>query len=181
MTRKSGSKNLPNIKLSCDCADIKIDENEARFLIQHRKTPIKWSEEEIEALEKGVEKYGLRNWKKFLKKYNNQFHSSRRVVDLVNKYNLIKKGSSYYKTQKKSWIQVDKDGNPIEDSLGEVITIPHRFPYDAAKKFAKCRKISGETEFIVHVRDAEDIDNSHSYTYCSRNGKGKLTKIVFNS
>lgn len=154
-------------------------ENEDSHLL--RKTPRvkeKWTAEEEKALIEGFEKYGAQ-WTKLLVVYKNSFNSCRRVIDLKIKHNLINKKSSYYQTSKRNWMMVDEFDNPILDSLGEIIVISDKFPYNAAMRFATKRARCGEYSFIIRIRESESIWNRHSYEFNKINpGKKSLRKLI---
>lgn len=137
-----------------------------------------WRAAEVKALRKGVEKYG-KSWKRILQKYEDVFDETRKVADLAAKYNLICKNSSYYKTSSKDWVQVDEEGNCCENWAGYIPTITHKFPYDAAKKFAKKKIANGYKKFNITVREASDISNIHTYSVEAQDyGKIIIKKLI---
>lgn len=178
MVKRQSAKTIPKIQLSRSNPKSLVSVANAKPLRSENKKAVRWTESETEALERGIAKYGAKNWKRILRKYSEKFHRSRRVVDLVNKYNLLHKSSSYYKTEKKDWIMVDSEGEPVVDGLGEIIVISQKFPYDAAKKFAKRRISSGEIEFLIQIREAENIENQHAYNVKLEADKINMKKIV---
>lgn len=177
MEEKTKSNKLPNISLR-ESEIKKHAEEDLPAYRQECREPIPWSTNEMEALIDSVNKEG-QLWSKILEKYKGNFDPSRRIVDLKIKYNLITKKSSYYKTSKKDWITVDENENPILDSLGEIIVISEKFPYDAAKKFGRKRFLNGENNFIMKIREAEDIENVHHYRFEGNDqGRFKLYKLA---
>lgn len=178
MIKRSSNKAIPKIQLSRTIQKNSDETPEMKPMRSECKDAVKWSDAEIQALEEGVSKYGHKSWKKIIRNNRNVFDDSRRVIDLVNKYNQMHKSSSYYTTNKKDWIMVDSECNPIIDGLGEIIVISEKFPYDAAKKFAKKKIASGESEFIVNIREAENIENQHFYKVSLKYGKICMRKIV---
>ena len=52
-------------------------------------TNIRWTDEEVEFLKEGVERFGVGNWKEILRTY--KFHSRRTNVDLKDKWRNLKK------------------------------------------------------------------------------------------
>lgn len=179
MSRNEERKNgVPKIKLS-NTNEIKEVNGELEAFRKQNKRDLKWTDEEVEALVKGVHKYGIGNWRMILLKYNDVFKGKRRIVDLATKYRLIKKDTSFYRTPKKDWIVIDDDGEPEIDSLGEIVVSKQKFPYDAAKKFAKKRIASGLRNFTIKIREAQDINNVHIYSVeTSPVGTIKIKKMI---
>lgn len=173
------NKNFPKIKLTRTHAADRRKEAEICLLRARSKPVVRWSPEETSALCRGVDKYGAGKWKKILEKYSTKFHSSRRIVDLVTKYKLLNRESSYYKAPKRDWIVINGQDEPEVDGLGEIIVISQKFPYDAAKKFAKRRVVSGERRFVIRVREAENINNVHAYSVEVRGDKIEMKKLAF--
>lgn len=141
-----------------------------------------WSKEETEALLAGVKKYGTKRWKRILAKYDDVFQGRRRVVDLVSKHKLINLDSSYYRTNVRDWIMVDKKNNPETDAMGEIISMSAKFPYNAAKSIAKKKIRSGETSFVLRIREGDDLENVHAYLGNKKpNGTLNLKKLALSS
>ena len=178
---KKQRKTFPNIKLSKteELKDLSL--NNSMEYRKESKPKLPWSIQEIAALNAGVEKYGLKKWKRILSKFNTVFNGRRRVVDLASKYRLLNAKSSYYNTIKRDWIMVNENNNPEEDAMGEVISIFTKFPYDAAKRMAKKKVRNGELSFIIRIREGTDLNNVHAYSG-SKIGNGKLTlkKLALN-
>lgn len=179
MTSTSPNKNLPNIALK----EVEVADKEKILepLRKNIKEKSNWTDDEVATLNHAVEKHGFA-WKKILRKYKNRFEEGRRVVDLKTKYDQIHKKSSYYKTNKKDWIMINEHEDPEVDALGEIIVISQRFPYDAAKKFAKKIYLNGERQFKIRVREAENINNVHVYEFVDYDrfsNRFKLKKLVY--
>lgn len=153
--------NVPNINLNHIETEAQNVELEA-FRTSPRKKHL-WNNAEVDALMSGVNEFGEKSWKKILSKHRNVFMKERRIVDLVNKYKLIKRESSYHHTENRDWILLDEQGKPVENWAGEILIVNQRFPYDAAKKFAKRRIASGGRKFNITVREAQNIENVHTY------------------
>lgn len=171
-------KSVPKINLS-NTSEIKEINGKLETFRKHNKKDLKWTEEEVDALEKGVQKYGSGNWKMIISKYDDIFKGKRRIVDLATKYRLIMKETSFYKTEKKDWIVIDDSGEPETDSLGEIVVSKQKFPYDAAKKFSKKRIASGMKNFTIKIREAQDMNNVHIYSVeTTPMGAVKIKKMV---
>lgn len=179
MTPELFNKNFPKIKLTKTHATKKPKDRELCLLRTQSKPVVRWSPEEIDALCKGVDKYGAGKWKKILEKYATKFHSSRRIVDLVTKYKLLNRESSYYKAPKRDWIVVNEQDEPEVDGLGEIVVVSQKFPYDAAKKFARRRVVGGEKKFVIRIREAENINNVHAYNVEARDNRLQMKKLAF--
>lgn len=164
MGRKRIPQTMPNVKLS---KTVKSKDLAVKNPVEYRqesKPDLEWTQEEVNALNLGVTEFGTRSWKKILRKYRDVFKNRRRVVDLVHKYRLIKKQTSYYTTEKRSWIEVNEKNTPVTDAMGEMIMITTKFPYDAAKMIAKKKIRNGETSFIVRLREGVDLEKVHVYS-----------------
>lgn len=160
MGEKTKNK-LPRINLSHeteDSSNIELEDFRKNF-----KRKRSWSPEEVNALQAGVEEFGMK-WKRILKRHRKIFFHDRRIVDLATKYRLLNKQSSYYNASARDWIQLDDNEEPLKDWDGEILAITQRFPYDAALLFAKRRVWSGERKFSLVIREAQDIQNVHRYT-----------------
>lgn len=172
------SKNFPKIKLTR--THTSEQKNSEPCLLRAKNKPlVRWSTEEIDALCRGVDEYGTGKWKLILEKYSGKFHSSRRVVDLVAKYKLLNRESSYYKTSMRNWIVVSERDEPEVDGMGEIVVVSQKFPYDAARKFARQKAASGEKSFVVRVREAENISNVHAYMVETRGDRIEMKKLAF--
>lgn len=181
MSRKQ-IENLPNVKLSKPFETKDLTLKNLKKYRKESKEELPWTQEETDALLAGVEKYGHKKWKRIIAKYNNIFRNRRRVVDLVSKYRLLKQQSSYYRTNKRDWIMVDEGNNPLPDALGQIISISTRFPYDAAKRMAKKKIRSGETSFVIRVREGNDLNNIHFYSVNKEeNGSVAIKKLSLDS
>lgn len=163
MPRKS-YETFPKIKLSKPIESQDLSAKDLKKYRKDNKEEIPWTNQEVDALLAGVERYGNKKWKRIIAKYHNVFKDRRRIVDLVSKYRLINQDSSYYRTAKRDWIVVDEKNNPVTDMLGEIITISTRFPYDAAKRIAKKKVRSGERSFVIRLREGDDLYNVHAYS-----------------
>lgn len=179
MSHNEGKKKkVPKIKLS-NSNGIKEMNGQLETFRKQNKKDLKWSDEEVDALMKGVQKYGNGNWRMILLKYGDVFKGKRRIVDLATKYRLIMKETSFYRTEKKDWIVIGDNGEPEVDSLGEIIVSKQKFPYDAAKKFSKKRVASGLKNFTIKVREAQDINNVHIYSVeTTPTGTVKIKKMI---
>ncbi|EED43832.1 HRD ubiquitin ligase complex, ER membrane component [Enterocytozoon bieneusi H348] len=132
-----------------------------KYFRKSNKCSKRWTINEIEALEKGVKKYG-KLWKTILKKNRNEFDKTRRPIDLKLKYNLEHKKSSYYKTNIKKWLLITTQINNIY--LDKMPIIKEKFPYDAAKKFAKELNYNVNYDTIIFtIAEQGFLQNKHSY------------------
>ncbi|ELA41974.1 uncharacterized protein VICG_00991 [Vittaforma corneae ATCC 50505] len=169
--------NVPKINLNH--TKPKIQDVELKHFRTAPREKHPWSNAETDALMSGVGEFGKKSWKKILNKYGNVFIKERRIVDLVNKYKLIKKETSYHHTEGRDWVLLDEQGKPVESWAGEISTVNQRFPYDAAKKFAKRRIVSGGRKFNITVREAQNIENAHTYAVeADSPGKMRMKKLV---
>lgn len=168
---------IPTIKLHIGAPEMKACTDYAR-LRRDTRSKISWSSEELSALVAGVECHGLGNWTEILTENSNVFKHGRRPVDLLDKYRQYSKTTSFYRTPKKNWVEVDESGMPKTDSLGEIISYAEKFPYDAASKFAKKLKFQEHPANRLVIRDAEDISNVHMYSVSFVGDKPVIRKIV---
>lgn len=176
--REKQQKDLPKINLTKPTFKPVEPAVNMEVLRKHHKDEEKWTEEETQALLRGIEKYGIRNWSMILERYDNVFQGKRRVVDLVSKFKLLNKESSFYKTAARDWIVLDEVGEPEIDELGEIIIVHQKFPYDAAKNFAKKKVASGMKKFVIRIRETQNIDNLHVYSVdVDTHNKMKLIKL----
>lgn len=135
--------------------------NQWKYFRKNNKCNKKWTTHEIEALEKGVKKYG-KLWKTILKKNKTEFDKTRRPIDLKLKYNLEHKKSSYYKTNVKKWLLITIQTNNIH--LDKMPIIKEKFPYDAAKKFAKELNYNvNHNTIIFTIAEQGFLQNKHTY------------------
>lgn len=140
---------------------------------------VNWTDKELEALIEGLEKHrGQKRWTEILNENADIFHPERRIVDLVDKYRQYSKSSSFYLTEKKDWIEMDEDGEPRTDSMGEIVCFNEKFPYDAALKFAKREKNDRKENSIITIRELENELNTHSYNVFVESNSVKLKKVI---
>lgn len=165
---------IPNIRLRN--SDSHMD-NFTDMRKRERKR-LSWTRQELDALMDGVKSCGEGKWTTILKKYADRFHQERRVIDLVHKYRQLKKESSFYRTPKKNWVEIDEDNNDKTDAMGDVICYSEKFPYDAAMKFAKRNGFQGYRTYIVRIREFEDTTNIHTYSVSVDSERIKLKKLV---
>ncbi|OQS55418.1 hypothetical protein EHP00_659 [Ecytonucleospora hepatopenaei] len=135
-----------------------------------------WTEEEIDALEKAVEETG-QDWYKIWEEYKSNFQSCRRKRDLILKWNLINKKSTFYNTPKKEWILLDRNNQPKTDQLGMVFSVFEKFPYDAAKKHAKRIVTAISNNVIFTIANINNLHETHTYSAGYENGRITLKKV----
>lgn len=175
-TRSNGI--LSRIILHYGNRGIPLDQD-LKNLRKEMRQKVRWSEDEQIALLDGVDCFGFGKWTEILKNYKGIFKPTRRVVDLVNKYKQCSKSTSFYKTPKKTWVELDENLNPKKDALGEFISYSEKFPYVAALNFVKKLKITSQQPSKIIIQNADDTSNIHMYKFSIENGKIKLQKLVF--
>lgn len=176
--KEKGEDVLPKIKIGKAGINTLPPVNKLESFRKHEKEYEKWSPEEVLALKRGFEKHGAK-WTTILSQYDNVFQGRRRVVDLANKMRLLNKNTSFYKTEPKDWLVLTSAGEPEIDQLGEIITVRERFPHDAAKKLARRRILSGIKKFIIRIREAQNIENVHTYSVeVNEFGNATLKKLI---
>lgn len=154
--------------------------NELETLRKHIRPTVQWKKEEVQALLKGVNEYGESHWIKILNKYKDVFNPSRRVIDIVDKYNQIKKRTSYYTAQKKNWVEISRTFVDKTDEMGQCIIFTAKFPFYAANNIIKRQKKSQLClEGEILIRNYDDEDDIHMYKYNRVNGKLKLKKLAY--
>ncbi|KAL6121763.1 hypothetical protein NUSPORA_01268 [Nucleospora cyclopteri] len=153
------------------------DETEYQFYRMKPRRSIDWTIHEIEALNEGYQKYG-NSWSKTLKKFSDVFNDQRRIVDLKLKHDSINRNSSYYKTNIREWVVIDEMGVK-KDALGEELVIKERFPFDAAKKFAKSNTNMSCYLYILTIAEKGRMEgHKHSYEVENMaNGDVSLRKV----
>ena len=145
-------------------------ENEKYFLRKKPRSNIKWTPKEVEALRKGVAKFGF-EWSKILQANEGVFHPQRRIVDCSHKYDLLNNRSSFSRTEPQRWVFFLKDRRQLLDALGDPISVVTRFPSEAAEK-ASCffKTLQVEIPNVLRVQSLEEPSRCYLYYFCLESG-----------
>lgn len=131
---------------------------ERRLLVRNTSSrPIqKWTSEEVDALKKGIEKFGKGNWIKI----NNYYTClrNRTPTSLKDKYRLIRKNTSYYLINSRKWYELLPNDAIRLDVQGTPVYYRTRFPYDAATMFCTYRRKEENTTFNICIIDTEKYE-----------------------
>ncbi|KAG0431183.1 hypothetical protein DMUE_5587 [Dictyocoela muelleri] len=181
-------KLLYPIKLHC------LKENKTYIKSIHndiKRNKTFWSQDEIDELKRGIEKFG-RNW--ILIKNNSKHLRDRKTTDLHDKYRLMNKKSSYYKSCVRQFIEVadfgkykmkstKDDGDTDEKHKSSKNNLPKgnissriykdRFPSPVAKRISKFKEIGD----IIRISDIDCMNEIHEYEVVLRNGKITVKKL----
>lgn len=153
----------------------------ARVLRSENRKKVPWKKEELDVLIRGVEEYGLSNWRRVLEAGKDVFDKRRRPVDLIDKYRQYTKSTSFYTTAKRNWIELLDDDSARQDMAGEIIVYKEKFPYDAAMRFAKRRaaKEDPDQNFIIKIQDVDNPDKMHLYAATPEGSAIRIRKLSF--
>ena len=137
----------------------------------NRLTPKKWTDDEVDSLIKGVEKYGIGKWSKILDEFF--LGSERTSTNLKDKYRLLTNKSSWKNASKRVWREVDEKCMYCRDYLGQIKTYETKWPYTAAQHFLKIKydvnkpsiiKVSeGRNVYTYKVSKKENVDDEDIY------------------
>ncbi|KAK1349299.1 hypothetical protein CWI38_0299p0040 [Hamiltosporidium tvaerminnensis] len=130
---------------------------------KERREIVSWSDEEIDALQKGVEKYGYGKWKAIFLDLDFKFHTSRNPSDLKDKYRLLTKKTSYYALKKQDFVVVDNEWNYLTDSLGKYDVYKEKFPHDACERAAILHCKSTLDGSIIRLMSLSNQSVMHVY------------------
>ncbi|KAI4291212.1 hypothetical protein PAPHI01_0486 [Pancytospora philotis] len=138
-----------------------------------------WTKDEVNALVRGINSGGVGNWMKIIEDNRGVFHAERRVIDLVNKYRLITKTTSFHKTPKRHWVYLDENHEPAKSSGGDLLIFHDKFPFVVATKAAKLLDFHGENTRDIEIQELDNHSNAHRYRiYVRDDGLFKTKKII---
>ncbi len=171
---------LSGIKLHYDASFTDSDDKTV-ILRKNVRLNVPWEEGEVKALIEGVKAHGEKNWTKILNENAGCFKSERRPIDLVVKYNQLTKKSSFYKTAKRTWVELEEENLSVKtNEMGDEILCNAKFPYEAAMKILKRERRIRTGDSKIILMNYEDHKDIHAYKYFDNDGRIILKKIILN-
>ncbi|WUR03823.1 myb-like DNA-binding domain-containing protein [Vairimorpha necatrix] len=136
------------------------------YAYKKKRTAVKWTQGEVEALKRGLKKFGMGNWTKILNDERDAYNPLRRTVDLKDKARSMDDWVNCKKKEIRDFYEVDADNNPILVK-GEKVIYRCRVPFVAASKFAKHKNYTGEGNIIFRIA-FEELGKKWVHVYSAK-------------